>query len=209
MFPGTLSDIAQNTLALLGKQDFLKSAYMAGGSSLALQFGHRYSIDFDFFTEFEFDSGQINKKLNEIGKYIQENQTPKTMVGELNGVKLSLFHYPYSLIAKTIPYSGVALASPEDIVAMKLVAITDRGTKKDFIDLYMLARKIFSIDVMLQFYDRKYHILESNLLTLIKSFSYFENAEDSDMPTMIEKISWEEVRKFFEKEAVRLANKYL
>lgn len=209
MFPGTLSDHAQQTLALLGKQDFLKTAYLAGGSSLALQFGHRRSIDFDFFSEAEFESGKVNKRLKEIGKYIVENETPKTMVGLFNQVKFSLFHYPYSLIAPTVAYGTISLASPEDIAAMKLVAITDRGTKKDYIDLYVLAHKKFSFEKMLNFYEKKYHLLEPNLLTLIKSLQYFESAEESAMPEMITKVSWQDVKTFFEQETIRLAKKYL
>lgn len=209
MFPGTLFIGAQNTLALLGKQNFLKQAYLAGGSALALQFGHRRSIDFDFFSESEFESKSVNANLKKIGIYKEENETPKTMVGLFNQTKFSLFHYPYSLIVPTIPYLGVSLAGPEDIAAMKLVAITDRGTKKDYIDLFMLSHKKFSIEEMLQLYDRKYHLLNTNLFTLIKSLQYFETADTADMPEMIEEVDWEEVKEFFRREVVKLADKYL
>lgn len=209
MFPGTLSNLAQNTLALLGEQGFLKTAYLAGGSSLALQFGHRRSIDFDFFSEKEFESKSVNINLKKIGTYIEENETPKTMVGLFNKVKFSLFHYPYSLIASTTQYFGISLASLEDIAAMKLVAITDRGTKKDYIDLYVLAHKKFTFEQMFNLYDKKYHLLKPNLLTLIKSLQYFESAEGSNMPEMIKKISWNDIKEFFQKEVIRLAHKYL
>lgn len=209
MFSGTLSQHAQNTLALLGQQDFLKSAYMAGGSSLALQLGHRRSIDFDFFIEREFSSQNVNRHLKKLGTYVEENETPKTMVGLFNNVKFSFFHYPYSLIAATTQYSGISLASLEDIAAMKLVAITDRGTKKDYIDLYVLARKKFTFEQMFDLYDKKYQLLQPNLLTLIKSLQYFAIAEESKMPEMIEKITWVEVKQFLQKETLKLANKYL
>jgi predicted nucleotidyltransferase component of viral defense system len=209
MFPGTLSDIAQNTLALLGKQDFLKIAYMTGGSSLALQLGHRRSIDFDFFTDKEFESSLIKEKLQSIGTYIEENETPKTMVGKFNNVKFSLFYYKYPLIAPTLPYNGINLVNIKDIVAMKLVAITDRGTKKDYIDLYFIANKKLSFEDMFDCYDKKYHNFEVNKLTLLKALQYFEDADDSDMPEMIEKIDWNEVKKFFQKETIRLSKKFL
>lgn len=209
MFPGTLSNHAHDTLALLGKQSFLKTAYLAGGSSLALQFGHRHSIDFDFFSENNFSSKNINKLLKGIGSYTVDAETPKTMVGKFNNVKFSLFYYPYYLIGLRRSYEGVFLASPEDIAAMKLVAITDRGTKKDYIDLYFLAKKRFNFEEMFKFYEKKYHLLKSNLITLIKSLSYFEDADRSEMPEMISKISWDEVKMFFQKEVERLAKKYL
>lgn len=209
MFPGTLLQHAQNTLALLGKQPFLKKAYLAGGSALALQLGHRRSIDFDFFSYKEFSTLVIKEKLDKIGKYKKEQETPKTMVGVFNKVKFSYFYYPYKLIEKTSKFSGISLASKQDIAAMKLVAITDRGTKKDYIDLYFLAKKFFSLEKMLNFYDKKYQILKSNILTLLKALSYYDDADESDMPEMLEKVNWEEVKEFFRKETVRLADKYI
>ncbi|MEK9179433.1 MAG: nucleotidyl transferase AbiEii/AbiGii toxin family protein [Patescibacteria group bacterium] len=209
MFPGTLSQHAKNTLALLGKQDFLKSAYMAGGSSLALQLGHRISVDFDFFTDTEFDLATVKKSLARIGNYKSTHEAPKSIVGELNGVKLSLFYYSYPLIAPTTEFLGTKLVSLADIAAMKLVAITDRGTKKDYIDLYLLAKKCFSIQQMFEYYDKKYHSLEVNRVTLLKALQYFDDADNSGMPVMVEKIKWDTVKRFFEREVVRLAEKYL
>lgn len=209
MFSRTLSDHAQNTLALLGKQYFLKSAYMAGGSSLALQLGHRISVDFDFFSESLFELGEVKKELLSIGSYLGSNETPKTIVGVFNDVKFSLFHYPYPLIKKTKNFVGIQLASLADIAAMKLVAITDRGTKKDYIDLYFLAMKCFSIEEMFGYYDKKYHNLDTNKMTLLKALQYFDDANQSGMPDMIIKIDWEKVKDFFRKEVVLLAEKYL
>lgn len=209
MFPGTLSEHAQNTLALLGKQHFLKSAYMAGGSSLALQLGHRISVDFDFFSESVFELIEVKNELLAIGNYKGSNETPKTIVGVFNEVKFSLFHYPYPLIEKTNNFDGVQLASLADIAAMKLVAITDRGTKKDYIDIYFLAQKYFSIEEMFVYYDRKYHNLDTNKMTLLKALQYFDDADESAMPDMIMKANWEEIKEFFRKEVVALAEKYL
>jgi len=209
MFPRTLSDDSQNSLALLGKSKILDKAYLAGGSSLALQLGHRRSIDFDFFSEEEFNVTRIKKQLSEIGNYKEETETPKTMVGQFNNIKFSYFHYPYSLIKPTLKFLNINLASIEDIAAMKLVAITDRGTKKDFIDLYFLAKKKFPFEEMFKFYDKKYHILSSNLFTLIKSLQFYYDADNKAMPEMIAKVDWNEVKKFLQKEVVRLANKYI
>jgi len=196
-------------LALLGKQNFFKKTYLAGGSSLALQLGHRRSIDFDFFTDQAFELIDVKVILNKIGKYTGEHEAPKTMVGRFNEAKFSLFYYPYKLIDKTKDYQGINLASYEDIAAMKLVAITDRGTKKDYIDLYFLAKKCFPIEKMFTFYDKKYHNFEINKVTLLKALQYFDDADGSEMPEMIEKVDWEEIKKFFQKETVRIAEKYL
>lgn len=208
MFPRTLSVNAQSALAILGKHSFLKQAYLAGGSALALQIGHRTSIDFDFFIKEEFELKDIITTLNKIGSYQGDQETPRTIVGKFNQVKFSLFHYPYELIDKTTNYLGVNLLSKEDIASMKLVAITDRGTKKDYIDLFCLA-DIFPIEKMFEYYDQKYHNFEINKITLLKALQYFEDADGSEMPQMIKKISWGEVKKFFKKEVVRLAKKYI
>ena len=208
MFPGTLSHHAQNTLALLGTSGVLHAAYMAGGYALALQLGHRTSIDFDFFSESEFDSRLIHAQLKRIKTYTASNQTPKTMVGLFDKVKFSLFHYPYPLIGPQKKIYGVKLASIEDIAAMKLVAITDRATKKDYIDLFFLG-KVFSFEHMFDVYEKKYHLLQSNLYTLMKSLQFFTDAEATDMPKMIKHITWEEVKKFFRQETLRLAKKYI
>jgi len=209
MFPATLSVSAQDTLALLGNHNFFKTTYLAGGSCLALQLGHRKSIDFDFFTSKPFELVEVITILSGIGKYDGEYETPRTLVGKFNQIKFSLFYYPYELIDKVVVYQGIDLAGLKDIAAMKLVAITDRGTKKDYVDLYFLANKCFSIEEMFNFYDMKYHNFEINKMTLLKSLQYFEDADESEMPVMVEKLDWDKVKEFFEKETVKLAKKYL
>jgi hypothetical protein len=97
----------------------------------------------------------------------------------------------------------------EKYIADKLMKSTGKATKKDFIELYLLAKDRFSLEKMFEFYDKKYKIFESNKLTRLKALQYFEDADGSDMPEMLEKISWNEVKKFFQKEVVRLANKFI
>jgi len=104
---------------------------------------------------------------------------------------------------------GIELASLKDIAAMKLAAIMDRGTKRDFIDLYFLVKNNISLDEMFVFYDKKFNTLESNLYSLLKSLTYFDDAENSEMPKMLKKASWEEVKNFFKKEVVRVAKKWI
>lgn len=209
MFEAVLSQDAKNALALLGRYKILpNNTYLAGGSSLALQFGHRVSEDFDFFTPSEFKSQQIAKKLSQVGKFaLQEAADKNTLLGLFNGVKFSLFFYPYPLIFKPKKYSNISLADPRDIAAMKLVALMDRGTKKDFIDLYFLNRKGVSIERAFHYYDRKYKKLANNLYSLIKSLAYFDDAEKTEMPEMIKRVSWEKVKDFFRQETIRLAKK--
>jgi len=211
MFRTVLSKNAYDALALLGKSKVLpKKTFLAGGTALALQIGHRISQDFDFFTPTSFKSEELINKLNQIGSFtLTEKQFKDTLLGLFNGVKFSIFLYPYPLIDKPTNYLGIDLASLKDIAAMKLAAIMDRGTKRDFIDLYFLVKKNISLDEMFVFYDKKFNALESNLYGLLKSLTYFDDAEDSAMPEMLKKASWEEVKNFFKEEVVKVAKKWL
>lgn len=92
---------------------------------------------------------------------------------------------------------------------MKIATVMDRGLRKDFIDLFFLCQKGINLDKCMQFYDRKYRVLRSNLYNIITSLSYFVDAENSEMPVMLKKANWKEIKKFFEFETVRLGKKYL
>lgn len=211
MHTGTLSQNAQNALALLGKAKCLPAnTYLAGGSALALHYGHRISADFDFFTPTEFKGKAIMKSLQSIGSFnFQEAAEKNTLLGLFNQVKFSLFLYEYPILFPPASFQGIAILDSRDIAAMKIAAVMDRGTKKDFIDLLFLTKKRISLEDAFQYYDRKYKVLANNLYSIITSLSYFEDAEKSDMPKMIKQITWKEVKEFFKKEVVRLANKYI
>lgn len=194
MFPNTLPANSQNALAILGKSDILKSAYMAGGSALALQLGHRRSVDFDFFTQEKFDTGEFISKLSKLGEFVVDQISPQTLLGTFKGTKFSLFYLSYPLISETVDFEGVKLASVQDISAMKLAAITGRGVKKDYVDLYFLTKEKFKFEQMFAFYDQKYGVFEANELMILKSLQYFDDAEESEMPMMIKDVSWQEVK---------------
>lgn len=210
MYPATLSQAAQAALAILGKRKILPSkTYLAGGSALALHFGHRISVDFDFFTPTAFNSNEVAQKMAEVGDFQLSQKEEGTLLGTFNNVKFSLFIYNYQLVDKFIPFSKVFLASTKDIAAMKLAAIMDRGTKKDFVDMYFLNKNNITIDQAFKFYEKKYKSFSNNLYSLITSLSYFDDAEKTEMPEMLIKTSWEDVKEFFRIETKRLAEKYL
>ena len=210
MFTKTLSHNAQNALALLGSGRVLpKGTYLAGGSALALHLGHRISIDFDFFTPESFDQESLAVALGKIGEFKTETIVKNTLLGTFNKVRFSLFRYEYPLLFPTIEYQRIGLADARDIGAMKIAAVMDRGTKKDFIDLYFLSRKKVSLDQCLNYYDEKYGALTNNVYSIITSLSYFDETEETEMPTILIPTSWENVKNFFQREAVRLAKIHL
>ena len=204
MFVRTLPDDAKNALAVLGRSKALDFAYMAGGTALALQLGHRRSVDFDFFCKEKFDEEEITEKLKVVGDYEMERQAVNTMQGHFNGVSFSLFWYKHPLISESVDIGGINLASVEDIAAMKFQATLGRATKKDYIDIYFLIKKCFPVENMFEYYDRKYGTLENNKLMLVNGLQYFEDAETSEMPVMFEGVSWSEVKNFLRQESERL-----
>ena len=209
MFARTLSDSAQAALALLGKSGCVKDAYLAGGSALALYYGHRLSVDFDFFSQKSFVPSDLDEILKRVGTFQKTFAQGITLMGEFQGIKFSYFQYSYPLIANVTPFLAVNIAHPHDIAAMKLVAITDRSTKKDFVDLYELTKQGISLDQMFELYEQKYHALTENVFTLIRALRYFDEIEKSTMPDMLIPRTWEEIEQFFITESVRLAKKYL
>ena len=209
MFETVLPDNAQIALGVLGKSDIVMDGYLAGGSALALRFGHRISVDFDFFSPSEFDSLSMSRKLASLGAFVEDTREKNTLLGVFNGVKYSYFYYPYSLLEQGDTYNNVMVASISDIAAMKLSAIMDRGIKRDFIDLFMITKQGIFMDVIFSLYDRKYGLLQSNKVSLLKFLSYFDDADKSDMPDMLVPIEWSEVKEFFIAESIRLGKKYL
>lgn len=204
MYSQVLTERTKNTLALLGKEKILKDCYLSGGSALALHLGYRLSFDLDFFTPVLFERKKIIQKLEPFGLKV-EREDWGTILGKLGDIKFSLFYYKYPLITKTIDYHGIKIASLEDIAAMKIDAVSSRGTKRDFIDLYFLLKKFGSFDDLLKFYDQKYQKLEANRFHIMKSLEYFVDADKEEDPKMlIADYSWEEVKKVLQKEVRKL-----
>ena len=171
---------------------------------MALHLGHRISVDLDFFTKEELDENILSQDLSRLPEFKQEGKTWRTVWGMVGKTKFSLFYYKYPLLTNTHKFMGINVLDLKDIAAMKIAALGDRGTKRDFIDLFFLSKN-YSLDDMFLFYDQKYGDLEGKLYHLIRSFDYFVDAENDNLPKMLIKTSWEEVKDFFHKESMRLA----
>ena len=188
--------LSKNTAIVLEKiAEIAKPFYLAGGTSLALQMGHRISVDLDFFTPDSFSTSDLVEKLKAIGKLKVDDQSERTLNGSLDGVKISFFKYQYKLIFPTIEHKGVNLADEKDIAAMKIVAISDRGTKKDFVDLYVLLKK-YSLEKILEFFNEKYKECNYNMIHISRSLTYFFDADKNIEPEMLIKYDWNEMKKY-------------
>lgn len=181
--------------------NWIKDFYLAGGTALALQLGHRQSIDFDFFSQTKFSQTKILDSLYEITKKTAEikEQDDGTLILFIENIKLSFFFYKHPLLNDTIKIlNNIYLAGLKDIFAMKLIAISQRGTKKDFIDLYFLLQNGFKIQDTVTVLNEKYSHVKFNKLHILKSLLFFDDAENELDPIMIKDFSWKDVKEFIE-----------
>lgn len=180
--------------------------YLAGGTALALQLGHRTSVDLDFYTPDHFDVRELSKKLRQIflsDLVIKGNQSEDTFFAEIRGIKFSVFYYPYLLVRSVSEYRGVKIASVEDIAAMKIAAIVQRGRRRDFVDIHFLIKKI-GLEKILKATFEKYPWYKDMTEIIGKSLNYFVDA-DNDKEAGGTKIfnpgfSWEKAKKEISRE---------
>jgi predicted nucleotidyltransferase component of viral defense system len=191
-------------LALLSETSLADPFYLAGGTAAALYLGHRISVDLDFFGPDPFDSSLLAGQLADLGQFRLDRIAPDTLLGELAGVKISFFRYRYPLLAAPSVALGARIASLPDIAAMKLDAVSRRGTKRDFVDLFFVAQSGLSMSEGLMWYQRKYAGLDVNVVHVVKSLAYFVDAELDPSPRMLVDYSWDKVKRFFEQEAKSL-----
>ena len=178
-------------LKLLMKEPAFSGLRLVGGTALALRIGHRRSIDIDLFGILGIDVYTLSQKLNNLGKVTLLNQTENIHVFLINEIKVDIVNYHYPWLEEEILIDGITLAGAKDIAAMKLAAITGRGTKKDFIDLFYLLKQ-FTLKEMLSFYENKY--ADGSVFLVMKSLTYFEDADREQSPVMLQQLDWAEVK---------------
>lgn len=193
MHPETLASETRRVLAKISEQNFIQDFYLVGGTALALYFGHRESIDLDFFSAQDFSLEKLKREISAIGQYRLTNEEIGTLDGMLDDVKLTFIRYEYPLLFPLVDFEGIKLADERDIACMKIDAVSSRGSKKDFIDLYFLLEK-YSLSELLSFFEQKYSHIEYNTLHLLKSLAYFDDAEADVMPKMLKDGSWDVVK---------------
>jgi len=136
---------------------------------------------------------------------VVEREAWGTILGILGDTKFSLFYYKYPLLYPTIEFDGIHLAEIRDIGAMKIDAIASRGTKRDFTDLYFIVKKCGRLKDLLSVYDQRYKKLETNKVYIIKSLTYFVDADKEEDPRMLVRdYNWQAVKKYLIEEAEKL-----
>lgn len=167
--------------------------YLAGGTALALRMGHRISVDLDFFTEKSFDSQELIVFLHTVAGEapLITQQTKGSVCVILDETKVELFHYPYALLSDTEAHEGIILSSLFDNGVMKISALMNRGSKKDFCDFAALL-EIESLSKWLEVFKRKYPT--TDIFSVVKSLTWFDDAEQEPDPVFLKQQVWVDVK---------------
>lgn len=189
--------IEPHTLELLKylmAEPYLKDCRLVGGTALALQYGHRSSVDLDVFGVIPDNDAALQDILEGFGQ-IHGQMTSKYIKSFIvDGIKVDFVNYArYLWLDEAVVEDGLRLASPKDIAAMKTYAIQNRGSRKDFIDMYFLLQH-FTLEEILGFYAQKYP--NYSMFRTRMALTYFEDAENKECPPMFIKADWNEIKEF-------------
>jgi hypothetical protein len=193
----------ERTLRDLYRASLLAGFYLAGGTGLALRLGHRRSVDLDFFSAEAFDQERLLQKVQQLSGFSLLRKDEQTLHVNIAGTRVTFLGYTYPVLFPFQSFSGVKVADPRDIACMKISAIAGRGARRDFVDLYA-ASKPWGLSELLELFRHKFAQANYSLVHVLKSLTYFEDAEKDPMPDMLTPISWDEVTGFFSSEAPRL-----
>ncbi|WP_022852621.1 nucleotidyl transferase AbiEii/AbiGii toxin family protein [Thermodesulfatator atlanticus] len=207
----------KKVLEKLFQSGLTEGFYLTGGTALALKYGHRFSEDLDFFS-FPESSGK-NFPLQRFSSFTFKNKNfeiieleKETVHLRIENILVSFFSYPYPLLEKPdkldLSSGEILIASDKDIVASKAIAIAQRGSKKDFFDLYFLMRKYnWNLRDILNLCRQKFNLKQENIAFLLKGFSYFYDAEKGEVYFLDERKlapeEWQQIKDFFSDEVLK------
>jgi len=198
-----LTPALDQTLRGLAETSYMGGFYLGGGTGLALHLGHRRSLDLDFFSNQTFDSDALVQRLQALPGFSVAAKGEGTLHTQVMATKVSFLSYAYPLLFSPGNLLGMGVADPRDIACMKISAIAGRGTRRDFIDLYAVSQQ-YGLENLLELFKRKFARVNYSVAHVLKSLTYFEDAEKDPMPDLLAPLSWHELREFFIREALRL-----
>ena len=188
-----ISDKTFELLTSLMQDTKFSSFFLVGGTSIALQLGHRISIDLDLFTQTPFDTNNLFRYLTTKFGFEKHYSAKNTLNGTVDSVMLDFIRYDYPLLNPLLTENKIRLASLPDIIGMKLSAITDDGSRlKDFVDIAYLSCR-YSLKQMVSFYSAKY---TDRSMTPLRALSYFEDIDFEGEPVQLVsgKFEWQHIR---------------
>lgn len=193
--PGTL-DVLKKLMDMPELADF----NLAGGTALALYYGHRLSIDIDLFSTTDFKTENLLPVLESNFPGFTYNNTPNPvgLFAFIDDIKVDFVrHHNFPLIDTVLTEDRIRLLSVKDIMAMKIAAILKRGVKKDFWDISELLNH-YSIQDFIDCYNKKYPS-QQLLISVPQALTYFEDAEDSEVPVSLKGQTWNSVKEHIQK----------
>ena len=180
----------------IGQNPTTKAFFLAGGTAIALHLGHRRSVDLDWFTTEEIGdyAQQAGRMQKDISHFVLDKIAPQTIYCTVRKVRCSFIGLPYPLLGPTLelPGFGCRVAGLDDLAAMKLAAVAQRGAKKDFIDVFALVREHRPLKDLIAVYKKRHRFKEA--AHLLNALVYFDDADGDPMPQMIWKTGWKEVK---------------
>jgi len=196
MYPQTLYPKTKQVLEKVKSTGVLDNFYLAGGTALALQLGHRKSVDLDFFAEKFPERDLLLQKVQSLNPKISQ-EAPGTLDLLIDNVKVSFLEYKYPLIKPRLDFEGMNIASVADIACMKLTAISSRGSRKDFVDLSFILKTV-SLTELLKIFEAKFKGIDYQKLHIIKSLVFFDEADLEPELDYTKPVDWNKVKKFIE-----------
>ncbi len=197
----TISSELLELLKKIMKSDIFSDFILVGGTALALQIGHRNSVDIDLFGNCELDEESFVSELKKMGQVKLIHKSKNVIMLSVDNIKVDFVSYKYPLLENFQSLDNIRLASKKDIAAMKLNAISGRGNKKDFIDLFFLL-DFFTLDEMIKFYDEKFE--EGSYFLVMKSLTYFQDADSQQSPEIFKKFDWDVAKDKIKEEFLKL-----
>lgn len=203
-----LPEEQREVLRQLGPVAHALGFYLAGGTAAAIHLGHRQSLDLDWLTRHTIaDPLELARDVQGRGVDLRVSSADRrTLHGAVSGVRVSFLESRYPLLRPPVacPEFGCELAALEDLAALKLLAVAQRGTKKDFVDVYAICRHGLSLGVMLECYRQKYAV--DDIARVVFSLCYFDDAEPAPMPKMLVDTTWVEVKQSLQQWVKSLAS---
>ena len=209
----TIPPHTKKALDFLSLQNWLKQSdwYLAGGTALALSAGHRKSLDLDFFnTQKNIDNNELLSNFLENKNWDTNLNKKNTIYGELLGAKVSFIAYPFFVPKQNyLRYGSINVLAPKDVAVMKIIAISQRGRKRDFFDLYWCVHNVEHLENIILKLKEQYPSVAHGYHHILKSLVYFEDADADLDPEIYFKVTWKEVKRFFTKEIPMIAKKII
>ena len=188
---------ARKIFSLPWSKDFL----LVGGTNVALQLGHRLSVDIDLFTNKEFEVRSMvqhfEKDIGIAPERLHESDVGFRAILEGGSIVVDMFHTDVPMAGEPVHGEGLRLANLLDVAAMKIEAMVQRRVKKDYVDMYFIFKELDPQKCLEHFHQvDKYCSPQSVTFALDEVNTAAANS--SDMPKMLKPVSWEEIQNLFQ-----------